>query len=338
MKRIAPVLLLLATTTLAASARAAEFFVPGNLVVSVEGNGVPGALSGPYTDNQAAPLTLFQFSHSGTSSASYVNALVLPQTASGANHAISGEYGSSSEGGLQLTGDGKSLVIMGYGVNAATFNANPGGTFGTPTSDPTNTKALGQSSSIACGQGCTPVPRVIALIGADGTVDTTTALTTVFNGNNPRSVASADGSSFYISGQGTHRTDGLGGVFYATTGATTATAITGLDTNGQEQLDVIDITQDTRFVQIVNGQLYVSVDSKEGSSNNRDFIGTVGARPADRPQRRPDHADRLRQQRRHRQGDHHRRHHQRDQRPQRGDQSQPRGVLLRRRQHPLCRR
>ena len=41
------------------------------------------------------------------------------------NYAISGEYGSSSEGTLQLSTDGHSLTIAGYGVSAQTFNANP---------------------------------------------------------------------------------------------------------------------------------------------------------------------------------------------------------------------
>ena len=42
-------------------------FTSGDLVVSVEGSGVEGAASGPYTDNQAAPLTLFEFAPDGTS-------------------------------------------------------------------------------------------------------------------------------------------------------------------------------------------------------------------------------------------------------------------------------
>lgn len=268
MKHIAPLLLLSVGVALAGSAQASSIFLPGNLVVSVEGNGVMGAASGAYTDNQASPLTLFSFSHNGTSSASYAGALVLPQTASGANSAFSGEYGSSSEGGLQLTGDGKSLVIMGYGVNAATFNANPT-SFGTLTNDPTKPTALGQSGSLT-GQGYTPVPRVVAVIGANGSVDTSTSLTGVFNGNNPRSVASVDGTSFYISGQGTSP-DSTGGVFYATKGSHSATAITGNDTNKNGS------AQDTRIVEIHNNQLYVSADSKEGKNNNRDFIGTLGA-------------------------------------------------------------
>ena len=265
---------LLAATCLAMPA-AATNFLPGNLVVAVEGNGVYGATSGAYTDNQAAPLSLFQYAHVGTASATYVNALVLPQSNSGANHAISGEYGSSSEGGLQLTADGKHLVIMGYGVNAAAFNANPAA-YGTAINDPTKPTALGQSGSLT-GAGYDPVARVVAVIGANGSVDTSTALYNVFNGNNPRSVASADGTSFYVSGQGIDG-DHTGGVFYAIKGASSATAITGNDTatvSGGPR----NAAQDTRILQIHDGVLYTSVDSKGGKDNARDFIGTLGTNP-----------------------------------------------------------
>jgi hypothetical protein len=262
MKRIAPVVLLLAGTLLSGEAHADSIFLPGNLVVSVEGD---GSNTGTYTDNQAAPLTLYSYGHSGTSSAALTGSMMLSQTASGANHAISGEYGSSSEGGLQLTGDGHSLLIAGYGVNATAFNNNPS-LFGPQ--DPTKPNALAQSSSSL-------IPRVIAVIGADGSVDTSTALTNVFNGNNPRSVASFDGSSFYISGQGLG-TDQTAGVFYTLKGASTATAITGDDTSSVKGSNVIDITQDTRAVRIVNGQLVVATDSKGGSDNAHSYIGTLG--------------------------------------------------------------
>jgi len=267
MKRIAPLLLLMLGAVAPGQAHAISF-IGGDLVVSVEGNGVVGATSGPYTDNQAAPLTLFQYSHTGTSSAAYAGSLVLPQSNSGANSAISGEYGSTSEGTLQLTGNGQYLTIAGYGVNAAAFNANPTA-YGTTTNDPTKPTALGQSGSLT-GQSYTPVPRVVALIGADGSVDTTTTLYNVFNGNNPRSVYSATGGSFYLSGQG-NSPDATGGVFFTTLGSHSATAITGLDTSGNTS------SQDTRDVQIYNGQLYVSVDSKEGSNAARSFVGTLGA-------------------------------------------------------------
>src|SRR5580704_9521283 len=103
---------LLVSLVTAAFAQEATTFTPGNLVVSVEGCGVNGGTCttvpngtgnssvGGYGDNQAAPFTLFQYVPTGTSSVAYVNSLVLPQSASGANVAVSGEYGSSSEGTL----------------------------------------------------------------------------------------------------------------------------------------------------------------------------------------------------------------------------------------------
>ena len=264
--------LLLTAVALAAPATATSL-IPGNLVVLTEGAGVWGG-SGNYADNAAAPITLIQFAHTGTSSASYVNSLVLPQTGGGA---ISGEYGSSSEGGLQLTADGKHLVLMGYGINAATFNADPT-KYGTSVNDPTKPTALGQSGSLTKANQTQavkydPVARVVAVVGGNGSVDTSTQLYNVFNGNNPRSVASKDGTSFYVSGQGVSG-DNTGGVFQANKGANSATAITGLDTSGKTA------SQDTRMLGFgPDGKLDVSVDTKGGSNNARDFIGTLGTDP-----------------------------------------------------------
>jgi hypothetical protein len=246
--------LAMALALCAAPAVAGPFFLPGNLVVSVSGNGVAGAASGLYTDNQASPLTLFQYQANGTASATYVNSLVLPQN-------VSGEYGSSSEGTLQLSGNGQYVTVMGYGVNAGVFNSNPAAY----SLNSANT-ALAQSGSLT-GQSYTPVPRVAVLIDANGNVDTTTALFNVFNGNNGRSAYTADGSAIYVSGQGTSG-DNTGGVFLAQRGSASATSITGTDAGS-------GASQDTRTVQIVNGTLYVSSDSKSGATN-RDYIGTLG--------------------------------------------------------------
>ena len=242
-----------------ARAQTISSFTEGDVVVSVEGN---GSNTGSYTDNQAAPLTLYEYGSSGTG---FVGSFQLPQTNSGANFAVSGEYGSSSEGTLQLSGNGRYLTIAGYGVNANAFNANPGAY----SPDPTNT-ALGQSGS-QTGQGYTAVPRVVALIGQNGSVNSSTALYNVFNANNPRSVYTVNGTSFYVSGQGNFP-DATGGVFYATLGSHSATSITGADAGS-------GTSQDTREVQVYNGQLHVSTDSKKGSTN-RDYIGTLGAQGA----------------------------------------------------------
>jgi hypothetical protein len=267
-----------------ALAQNSSFFIPGNLVVSVEGCGVHGGTCttvpngtgtgsgnssvGGYGDNQGAPLTLFQYAPVGTASVSFVNSLVLPQTGSGANLPLAGEYGSSSEASLQLSGTGQYLTIMGYGINAATFDANPTAYGAAPSN------ALAQSGSLT-GQSYTAVPRVVTLIDPYGSVNSATALYNIFNTNNPRSIYTLSGTTAYVSGQGTG-SDATGGVFYIPLGApnTAPTAITGLDTTGKT------ISQDTREVLIYNNTLFVSVDSKGGSNSARSFIGTLGMPPA----------------------------------------------------------
>lgn len=281
----------LAQRSQASGASGSMHFTPGNVVVSVEGcgvyagtcTGVPNGTGsgagnssvGGYGDNQAAPLTLFQYTPSGT----FVNSLVLPQSGSGANVPVSGEYGSSSEATAQLSGTGQYLTIMGYGLNANTFNGNPNAYSEAPNA------ALAQTGSLT-GQGYTPVPRVVAMIDAYGNVNSSTVSYNVFNGNNPRSVYSADGIHFYISGQGTG-CDLTGGVFLTSLGTTNTapTAITGGDAAPTSSCLASGYTgslvaQDTRTVQIYGNTLYISIDSKEGSGDNRSLIGTLGSPPA----------------------------------------------------------
>ena len=279
-------------------AQQSPFFTPGNLVVVVEGCGAHGGTCtavqngtgigtgnssvGGYGDNQAAPLTLFQYVPNDASSVTYVNSLVLPQGDSGANLPVSGEYGSSSEGTMQLSGTGQYLTLMGYGINAQTFDSayypNPGFT-----SDPYGAApsgALAQSGSLT-GQSYTAVPRVVTLIDPYGNVNSSTALYNVFNTNNARSVYTADGvTSAYVSGQGSG-CDATGGVFYTALGAPNPapTAITGVDASANSSCST-SVAQDTRDVQIYNNALYISVDSTEGKSFNRSFIGTLGTPPA----------------------------------------------------------
>jgi hypothetical protein len=249
-------------------------FTAGDLVISTVSCSVDAATCSSTSGalDTASPVTLQEFKlGAGGTSASSVGTLVLPQTASGANSAISGEYGSASEGILQRSGNGQYLTIMGYGVNANDFNTAPTSTYGTA--------ALGQTTSLLpsqqSGTPVTTVPRVVGLIGADGRVDTSTALTGVFNTNNPRSATTIDGSSIYVSGQGASKTDTTQGVFLAQRGATTATPI--------------DTSTDTRVVSIVNNgsgnTLYVSRDYNppgSGLQNNTNvdtLTGPGGALP-----------------------------------------------------------
>lgn len=279
-------------------------FTTGDLVVSVEGDGSntasggtsatgnTGADADTYIDNQAAPLTLDEFTTTGTNQTNPVATLELPQTAFttslGTNSPISGEYGSSSEAGLQLSSNGQYLTIMGYGTNAASYNQNYDVNGASLLPTPTGT-ALAQSCSMSSGCGGTPQEsRVIALIGANGGVNTTTVLNNVFNENNPRSVyanvasSSSTSASFYISGQGSGNANDLtGGVFYVPGIGPNQTAvpITGTDATSTGN-PPNNIGQDTRFVTEYDNTLYVSTDTKEGTGSARDFIGTLGSPPA----------------------------------------------------------
>jgi hypothetical protein len=244
------------------------------------GNGTGNSSVNGYGDNQAAPFTLFQYAPTGTSGVTFVNSLVFPQTGSGANLPVSGEYGSSSEGSIQLSGTGQYLTVMGYGLNANTFNVNPNVYSAAPNA------ALAQSGSLT-GQGYTPVSRVVTLIDPYGNVNSATALYNIFDTNNPRSVYTADGvTSAYVSGQGSG-CDLTGGVFYVPLGKTTTlpTAITGADAAPTASCIASGYTgslvaQDTRSVQVYGNTLYISIDSTEGKSDNRSLIGTLGTPPA----------------------------------------------------------
>jgi hypothetical protein len=323
--------LLLMIMAIPAFAQEAPFFTPGNIVVAVAGCGVYGGtppnttpsstacatepLGGTgigytgYGDDQASVWTLFQYTPNGASSVTYVNSLQLPQTASGANSAVTNDFGSQSEGTIQLSGNGEYLTMMGYGINAAEFNVNyllycPGSTMLSNACVPENgNPATAQTGSLTAPQagvsGTTAVPRVAILIDANGNVNTSTALYNIFDENDARSAYSPDGVNIYVSGQGcktcgptpnqistTGNYDNTMGVYYSAVGAanTSPTAITGND-NGPTGCSTplaCTSSEDTRMVQIYNNTLYVSTDAKPGSSAgyNRSYIGTLGDPPS----------------------------------------------------------
>jgi hypothetical protein len=97
------------------------------------------------------------------------------------------------------------------------------------------------------------VPRIVGRIAADGTVDTSTEVMDGVSGNNPRSVASSDGSQIWFAGA-------AGGVRFVTLGNTSATT-TQLSTT------VTNIRQ----VAIFGSQLFAS-----DSSGSAVRLGTVG--------------------------------------------------------------
>lgn len=196
--------LIIAGSALVAGATSvsAQVFTPGDLVVTTYGSATGTSL----LDGQVTPITLTEFALPTATSATVAMTDVLPISGTGANVGIVGEYGSSSEGSLQVSGNGQYLTIGGYDGNLDTRGGPYGGS---------NT-ALAQSTD-------TNVPRVAATINlSTGAVNTSTVLNDVYNTNNARSVYSPDGTTLLLSGQGAGKGD-QGGLYQTTVGTNTTT-------------------------------------------------------------------------------------------------------------------
>jgi hypothetical protein len=242
----------------------AQLFTTGDLVVSVYGN--PSGTN--ITDGEITPITLQEYSLTTPTSASLVFSDQLPTTGTNGNVGIVGEYGSSSEGTLQLSGNGQYLTIGGYdaiaaanGIQAASNTANSTN-FAPGTAWSTSTIALAQSAD-------TDVPRVAATIDANGNVNTSTVLNDIYNTNNARSVYSLNGTSFYISGQGAGASD-EGGIYLSSFGTNTTTG-------GTAPTPIFNVVS-TRTIEVYNGNLYYSADqnsSKKGTQTGIfEYTGT----------------------------------------------------------------
>jgi len=168
--------------TLCWSLTATAQFTPGNLVVLRAGTGVA------QLNNAATPTFLDEYTPAGT----LVQSVPMPTIASGSDRACTVSGSATSEGLLSQSVDGRYLIAVGY-------DAIPG------------------TASIAASTSAT-VNRVIARIALDGTIDTSTALTDVFSGNNIRGAASEDGSQFWATGA-------TNGVVLAPLGATSGTSL-----------------------------------------------------------------------------------------------------------------
>ena len=204
-------------------------FTTGDLVVTTYGN---TAVAPVHLDGQTTLITLEEFSPTIASNSSAVMAVVLPGAASGSNVGITGEYGSSSEGKIQQTADGRYLTFGGYSAAQAFA-------FTTPV-----TTALAQSP-------CATVPRVAALVDINSNSNTSSVFNDIYNTNNPRCVYSPDDTNIYLSGQAVGIGD-QGGLYYTQVGVNTVTggtAPTGVF-NGES----------TRVVQGFGGDLYYSAD------------------------------------------------------------------------------
>jgi hypothetical protein len=153
-----------------------------------------------------------------------VRSTKMPTADSGSTHALIASGTATSEGLISLSVDEHYVLLSGYDAT------------------------VGGSTSLTSST----VPRVVGRLDALGNVDTSTALTDWAVTNNPRSVASTNGSALWVAGA-------AGGVRFTTLGATTST---------QLSTTVANIRQTNIFA----SQLYVSDSS--GSAVRLGAVGT----------------------------------------------------------------
>lgn len=198
--------LLALTLILTATAHTAPFG-SGNLAVLRVGSG-SAALSSACTE---------VFVDEYTTAGVLVQSIALPTAADGGNQPFCVSGSATSEGMMSLSADGRSLTVPGYA-------ATPG------------------TASIATAAG---INRVVAIIDANGTVDTSTSFSDGYLLNNVRSATSVNGFQFWLSGTGNTAS---GGVRVIDLGDSTSTQVSTTVTN-------------TRAIAIFGNQLYVSASS-----------------------------------------------------------------------------
>ncbi|WP_373717273.1 PEP-CTERM sorting domain-containing protein [Roseateles sp.] len=208
--------LALGAAALAPSAQAAAFKA-GDIAIYRVGTG------GSSLSSAATAVFIDEYTTNGT----LVQSIALPTLANGASFALTASGTATSEGLMTLSADGKSLVLTGY--NAAVGTA-------------------GVASSTAAS-----VTRVVGVVGANGSVNTTTGLGNNFDKNNIRSAVSTDGNQLWVAGATT-------GVVATTVGSTgNGTVVSSTVTNNRQ-------------LEIFNGQIYVG-----NSSGNGLHYATIGA-------------------------------------------------------------
>jgi hypothetical protein len=238
--------------------------LPDGIVVTVYGdsNTPETTTSGSatnYVDGVPTPISLQEFSATISSGVDNTTPLVdesLPDTGTNGNVGIVGEYGSSSEGTIQVSGNGQYLTIGGYDGNVDETGAPAGGY--------SNANGTAEAQSTDSN-----VPRVAAVIDiATGAVDTSTVLDDVYNTNNPRSIYSPDGTALYTSGQGAGTGD-QGGLYLTSKGTNTTSGGTAPTSifNGESTRTVTEFNVNPNGTSSSTPNLYYSADqnSKKGT-------------------------------------------------------------------------
>jgi hypothetical protein len=231
-----------------------QSFTPGDLVVSTYGS----TTSNTCLDGNPTPISLVEFSSSITAGSAPVFTLTLPVNNSGNNVGVVGEYGSFSEGNIQLSDDNQYLTIGGYDAVQAASGIGASSNAANGTNDPIGTP-YSNNAGVPLGQSTdTDVSRVAVLIDSNGNMNSSTTFDNLYSTNNPGSVYSQNGSTIYISGQGSSTADQ--GLYYAQTGT-------------QNQPTEIYDAYDTRFTQVYGGNLYYSIDKKKKVTGIFEYSG-----------------------------------------------------------------
>lgn len=190
-------------------------FTEGNLVLYRVGDG-----GQDLTKNTGTPIFLDEYKFLAGGGIELVQSVPLPTVISGQNKRCLSVSSSVNMGLMSRSADGRFLVVPGYDC------------------------AIGQSP---WGAQASTYNRVVALVNSEAGINTTTALTNVFNTKDIRSATSYDGTGVWVSGNNSNSDDG--GVFYAPVGNTTGLRISTTHTA-------------TRMLKIYDQQLYVSVQER----------------------------------------------------------------------------
>lgn len=215
---------------------AAQPLAPHNLIVVRVGDGVTPLSSA------AAPVFLEEYTTSGV----LVQTIPMPTAASGSNHAFTLPGDTTLNCNPRLSFDRQCFVLVGY-------DAPPG------------TPAVASTSSSL-------VRRVIARIGMDGSIDTSTGLSDAYSGGEIYSVATSDGTQFWMAGSTDAASAGTGGVRYTTRGSGTSTQIT----NQIPDPHTVLISPTTLMSSSISGNLYsigVGLSSTGGQLSTLQVIG-----------------------------------------------------------------
>jgi hypothetical protein len=196
-------------------------FTGGDLVVYRVGTGSANLTTA------ATAVFLDEFSPSGT----LVQSLAMPTAVSGANRRLTAAGNNIGEGQLNLSTDGRFITLTGFDAAVGTASVN------------TTTSAS--------------VNRIVAKVSLDGTIDTSTAYTSIFSqsagtGSAPciRSSISTDGSTLWVTGYGTSSPDSSG--------------IRSGQLGQSSTAQVSTTYRNLRNVEIYDGQLFVALASSTG--------------------------------------------------------------------------